>query len=225
MMSSEVGWALGGLGGAAHASVLRTTDGGHSWTDVTPPEPELVRVAEAGDFSSPGTWFGDELRAWVIYQNTSVVWRTVDGGATWQASLPLPLAGIEPEDEFFDEHLSPLAIRFIDPLNGWLAVNEAWGMMHGDLEIVRTRDVGASWQHIHHGSIYSFNGMVFLDNRLGWLADGERSFSAEALELTRDGGQTWAEVTQLGGIGSEGMYSRCEALSRCGSCRRSRRTV
>jgi photosystem II stability/assembly factor-like uncharacterized protein len=148
----------------------------------------------------------------VIYQNTSQVWRTTDGGVTWQASPPLPVAGTEPDDEFFDQYLSPLALQFIDPLNGWLAVNEAWGMMHGDLEILRTRDGGASWEHIHHGSIYSFRGMAFLDVRTGWLADGERDFSAEALEHSRDGGQTWAALTQLGGAAAEGMYARCEAL-------------
>lgn len=212
MVTAEIGWGLGGLDGDGYAGLLRTTDGGHSWVDVTPPEPGLGKPARTHGFRSAQTFFWDQERAWIIYFDTPRVWRTGDGGRTWQASQPLPLAGTEEGDEFTDEYLGPMALQFIDLRNGWLAVNEAQGMMHGDLELLRTRDGGATWEHIHHGSILSFRGLAFLDERIGWISDGEAEFSAEALEQTHDGGRTWEVVTSLGGAPAESMFARCRAL-------------
>jgi photosystem II stability/assembly factor-like uncharacterized protein len=216
MIDAEIGWGLGGFDGELYPRVLRTLDGGHTWSDVTPPEPGLVQLAETDTFSNARPFFMDRQRAWVIYRDLGRVWRTSDGGATWHASQPLPLEGMEAGDSFHDEYLSPMALQFIDPRNGWLAVNEAQAMMHGDIELLRTHDGGVTWQHIYHGTIYSFSGMVFLDTRIGWLADGEKSFTAETLEASRDGGLSWEAVTSLPGTAPDTHYLACQALCQTG---------
>jgi photosystem II stability/assembly factor-like uncharacterized protein len=212
MMDAEVGWGLGGFDGDLYPRLLRTEDGGHRWREVTPPETQLSQLAESGDFTNARLEALDSERAWVIYRNVGRVWRTSDGGATWSASDPLPLEGTEEGDSFYDEYLAPLTLDFIDSQNGWLAVNEAQAMMHGDLELLRTADGGTTWQHIFHRSIFSYYGMVFLDERTGWISDGDVGFNAEALERTGDGGRSWEFVTGLPGVGSQSMFMACEAL-------------
>jgi photosystem II stability/assembly factor-like uncharacterized protein len=212
MMTAEIGWAQGGLNGDIYPRLLRTTDGGHTWEDVTPPEPQLPVQPAGFGFRSLDAFFWDSMRAWAIYDDTARLWRTSDGGATWQASQPLPLSGMEEGDESWDEYMHPMTLQFIDPSNGWMSVNETQLMMHGDLELLRTRDGGASWQHIYHGSIYGYRGMAFLNDRTGWIADGEVSFSVETLQQTGDGGRTWERVTELAGTPDDSVFALCEAF-------------
>jgi photosystem II stability/assembly factor-like uncharacterized protein len=211
MVTAESGWAQGGLNGDTHPKLLRTTDGGHTWVDVTPPEPQLQELPGSWEFRSLETFFWDERRAWAIFDDTPRVWRTRDGGASWEASAALPLDGIEGDYDLADEYLHPMTLTFTDLSNGWISVNETQAMMQGDLELLRTRDGGASWEHIYHGGILGYRGMAFLDNRTGWIADGEVSFSVETLQRTGDGGRSWERVTDLAGIGIDSVFARCRA--------------
>jgi photosystem II stability/assembly factor-like uncharacterized protein len=212
MQGAQIGWALGGYDGELYPRVLHTEDGGHSWRDVTPPEPELSQLVESGSFANAKLEALDGTKAWVIYRNIGRVWRTSDGGASWAASQTLPLQGTEEGDSFFDNYLAPLTLTFVDPQVGWLTVNEAWAMMHGDLEVLRTRDGGATWEHIYHRSIYSYSDMIFLDARTGWISDGDVGFGIQALERTGDGGFSWEVVSDLSGISSNAMFAACEAV-------------
>jgi photosystem II stability/assembly factor-like uncharacterized protein len=91
MLDATTGWAVGGLEGIGD-HVLRTGDGGHTWRDVTPPEP-----ASAGDESDKiaiGS-FLDADTAWVTYSYLDffklpvapTVWRTGNGGQTWEPAV------------------------------------------------------------------------------------------------------------------------------------------
>jgi hypothetical protein len=77
MVSAHVGWAIGA---SAHnnnwATVLRTTDGGYHWKQVTPKQ-----LASQG---IDDLYILDETTAWLPG------YRTTDGGATWQ-----PLGGLQ----------------------------------------------------------------------------------------------------------------------------------
>ncbi len=96
MLDALNGWGIGGphaSGNSGH--VFRTADGGGTWFEVTPP----MIAAAASDVDSLGAvgFFLNANSAWVTYQFTGtpkvpanpVVWKTTDGGKTWQASAPL----------------------------------------------------------------------------------------------------------------------------------------
>jgi photosystem II stability/assembly factor-like uncharacterized protein len=109
MVDAHTGWAIGGLVTPGD-HVLFTTDGGNTWKDVTPPE----EAATGGEQKAATGYFQDAQSAWVVFSYLSgttpaqsVVWRTQDGGATWQASQPLDLSGL---NEFYN----PGSLQFVD---------------------------------------------------------------------------------------------------------------
>lgn len=84
------GWVVGS--GAGQTSILRTTDGGDSWTPV----PSIGGTLVAVDFEGTS--------GWAIYPG-SLFYRTTDGGATWtQHELPDELGFLTAADiDFWDE--------------------------------------------------------------------------------------------------------------------------
>ena len=89
MLDLTHGWAVGGLDGASN-HVFRTSDGGLTWQDQTPPEPAAV---DPGQPQKAVGAFLDGLHAWVLYYGAqfgasaaAYVWSTQDGGATWSFS-------------------------------------------------------------------------------------------------------------------------------------------
>ncbi|MDD3643455.1 MAG: YCF48-related protein [Candidatus Krumholzibacteria bacterium] len=116
-VSAETGWA----GGAA---VMKTEDGGHTWT--TQIEPAAVR-----EF-----FFFDELEGYAVGK-TSVL-HTVDGGATW--------IDVAPAD---DRIVDLRSVHFIDRDRGWIAgrgAEELIGERVFQWSIVlATADGGATW--------------------------------------------------------------------------------
>ena len=104
MVSQTAGWAIG-VRRDNFDRVLRTSDGGVTWADVTVPE----AVADPEQPRRGLGYFVDELHAWVVYTGVfgdlgyapAVVWRTQDGGKNWQPSrgaerLPLWRSGSSP---------------------------------------------------------------------------------------------------------------------------------
>jgi photosystem II stability/assembly factor-like uncharacterized protein len=197
MQDATNGWAIGGWGeGSDH--VLITADGGQTWRDVTPPEPAPAEgyLAALGHFSEVGS-------AWVLYHsqnemrvpNTAVVWRTQDGGQTWQASLPLDIQGL-------DETFWPSELVFADAQNGWLLVHVGAGMSHDYVALFRTQDGGQTWARLvdpygdSNIQACQKTGLVFPSAQNGWLTGDCGGVMAGAfLFQTSDGGQTWQPVT------------------------------
>lgn len=122
MTSLSVMWA------ATPTRVLRSTDRGRHWTDVTPP-------------NRPGAWAsffaGDDVAAWAVHSDFNVktfdVVRTVDGGRTWRRST-----GTQPGG-------SATNITFVDRVHGWMTDLVAAAAGSEAVAILRTVDGGASW--------------------------------------------------------------------------------
>ena len=105
MMSKTSGWAVASNG--VSVQILRTSDGGISWLDVTPSIESWSASIEPNEFCDPQLgdgYFIDEQRAWMstlcideerpLYAFTSeAMLFTTDGGSSWQMSM-LPPGGI-----------------------------------------------------------------------------------------------------------------------------------
>ncbi len=196
MADMSRGWAIGGREGRPDR-ILRTSDGGEHWQDVTPPEPAIVEFA-----ATAGGFFLNAEYAWAVYDtgyapaHPLAVWRTSDGGTSWSAGAPLPRSGDE-------EYMSPSEVEFIDEMQGWLLVDVGAGAGHAYIDLFRTSDGGATWGRVldpyspesadvHVGS--SARSMDFADARTGVISIGVSPYSSPRLNLTRDGGVTWRSV-------------------------------
>lgn len=194
MFDATIGWAIGGVAGIGD-HVLRTSDGGNTWRDITPPEP-----APTGD--EPGKiaigFFLDANTAWVTYYYLDLfkvpvaptVWGTRDGGQTWEPSQPLV--------GDFVELYAPSDLQFVDSQNGWLLVHVGAGMMHDYVMIFKTTDGGVRWDRVidpyTDADLQGCDktGMVFVDAQTGWVTrDCHGVVDGAFVDWTHDGGLTW----------------------------------
>jgi len=200
MLDATTGWAVatGGVGDPDD-HLLRTTDGGATWRDVTPPE--------NNDPSAPlgkgaTAFFLDASAAWVTYYDRTagpavsspVVWRTTDAGQTWAASRTLNVS----DGEFY----SPSDIVFVDVRTGWLLVHAGAGMMHDYVFVFATSDGGQTWERIVDPFTDTLpqscgkTAMIFADAQTGWVTGDCQGVQPGApyLQKTTDGGRTWQAV-------------------------------
>jgi len=197
MVNQNLGWGIGGLESASD-HVLRTGDGGNTWSDVTPPEP----APSEGELGKAAVgYFLDSQVGWVVYYRASLeptpgrlrVWSTQDGGENWTASQQLEL-------EFLGTTDYPPALGFADAESGWLlARNGPAGMHRYPIYLLRTGDGGRNWEVAldpFTGGLQSCHksGIVFADRLTGWATVAECPIAAPELAMTSDGGRTWNSV-------------------------------
>jgi len=152
--------------------LLRTADGGRTWSRVSP-------AAGGAEGRLVGLRFADAAHGWA-YGELGALYATRDGGDTW-ARQAVPTRRLL------------LAAEFFDARRGWLA--GAGGTL------LRTEDGGATWREglvvggreaggpaaaRRPATGPRFNAVEFADERRGW-AVGSRG----ALYATEDGGRTW----------------------------------
>lgn len=165
-INHELGWAVGD-----HGTILRTTDGGRTWTLVPVDETcSLVSVA-----------FVDELNGWVaggrfvplMERSHAVILRTRDGGKTWNPIVGTMLPA-----------LRELRMTSVD--QGW-----AWGPPTGQFPsgVFVTNDGGNSWSDFSRWAPQRWRDAAA--TRVGHVV-----LSAEGqLLLLQDGEQRSVQVT------------------------------
>jgi photosystem II stability/assembly factor-like uncharacterized protein len=130
--------------------IIRTEDGGQTWRDVSPPA-----VPEGG--SEVWASFHDSSHAWAAFNvseldesnwEQQLVWRTTDGGETWQPSRPLDLATAE---EFTVNGIST-----VDRQTGWLLAlvgNRPATSAPFESALFRTEDGGETWARQEYATV------------------------------------------------------------------------
>lgn len=180
MVDAMTGWAL------TDKVVLRTTDGGTYWQDVTPPHASITGA---------GLTVLDTSTAWVAAAQPNgsglQVFHTINDGQAWQQTA-VKVAGAT----------SGAQMTFINANEGWMLVSLGAGAGSEAVAVYRTTDGGATWTDVSNtippttttpgalplGGIKS--GLSFLNTSTGWATGSEPS-NTPWFYVTHDGGQTW----------------------------------
>jgi photosystem II stability/assembly factor-like uncharacterized protein len=212
MVDAASGWAVARADNDLDR-IVRTTDGGLTWTDVTPPE--AVGSPDDPRRASLSTW-ADAQHAWTVYSGVLdlergpiavVIWRTADAGATW---LPSTLVDAPEGSGWFE----PLALGILDDGFGWLMAAIDAGMMHQYIAVYTTQDGAGTWTRVldPYGDqpVQSCpkTGLAFADASIGWMTrDCGGLIDQVTLITTADGGVTWTERPVPPPSGLSGGYA------------------
>jgi len=200
MVSATTGWALLWPSNPNHSSALavaRTTDGGRTWTAVTPPS------------AVPGLAPGQALleaatarRAWFTVTTgtggsraTTHVFGTTDGGQSWRESSAVGGG-------------SPVAIDFAGPRRGWLLNSPGAAMNQNPVALYRTTDGGLRWSLVAKSPRTAADpatssglpvacdkdGVAFESAQVGWITGSCTAVEGAVLAST-DGGAHWASAS------------------------------
>ena len=200
MIDGGTGWGIGQIPGEEARMILRTTDGGSSWKDLTP---RTALEENKGRTVNVSAYFSDANHAWVIYwepvswqpDKGVQVWLTADAGANWER-IELPISG------YTLQYFRNPEIGFTDNQIGWIFAklgNSEGRTFYG---LYTTFDGGRNWNPVvtpDTGNLSSANirnGAVFRDALEGWIS-GENNFEDPSSMLwhTQDGGATWVTQT------------------------------
>ncbi len=187
MLDEVYGW------GVTETEVVSTNDGGVTWYNVTPPGLTDVGYSVFTDFL-------DASHAWVQivdpnnYPNGGTLYRTSDGGFTWEA---------------FETPFSAGDMEFVDADNGWMMADLGVGAGSMAIAIFQTTNGGATWTRTYTNDP-SIEGaadslplggikvmMVPLDMNTAWVGGVVYSSGSTYLFRTDDGGKTWSQVTMM----------------------------
>jgi WD40 repeat protein len=202
MVDGDSGWAIDSAG-----HLLRTSNGGTQWRDVSPTDMT---------FSDEGLFILDGSTAWVTptiapcYQPgcppaslmEGTVWRTVDGGQSWEASQPF-LLGRQDGSAYIVPYYRPATLKFIDSNHGWLLVSVDHRMRRDFYRLLYSSDGGNSWSRLIDETngppfVEAFN-VEFLDTQRGFLAgEGPQEYyDTDHLFVTDNAGESW-EKREIG---------------------------
>jgi photosystem II stability/assembly factor-like uncharacterized protein len=186
--------------------LVRSTDGGKHWTDVTPPgSGAAVGAGFIGDLFAL-----DAEHAWVTYQATSSgvaqeIATTSNGGRHWTVVGRSPGPG-------------DCSVQFVTTSDGWcVGIGGAAGSEA--VVLYRTEDGGRHWRMVSDGTpgrttrgalpFACDKNVQFLSANIGWAVFWCNG-GATPLYETTDGGTTWirrsvAETKVAGGSGFTGV--------------------
>jgi hypothetical protein len=187
--------------------LARTTDGGRTWTDVTPASGlPLLATPYAEQALDPVNGEDAYLAVTGATQesnnsvNTTVVFATTDGGRTWTQSVPLRAVSTASQ------------VSFADPEHGFLLFGGDGGAMGEDqVWLYRTADGGKHWSlaaasPAEPGAAVTAqqgsgriptecdkHALNFPTVTTGWIDSTCNAFLANALLVSHDGGSSWSD--------------------------------
>jgi photosystem II stability/assembly factor-like uncharacterized protein len=230
MTSEATGWGIGQCTLAAQPSfpngstitchtgldnwmgILRTNDGGATWTDVSPPSVPNRTWHHAQFFLDANHgWVTEVSRTADACASQATTFMTSDGGRTWQQGGSVALKLSAPEDDVFNVSGPVNNMDFIDQKHGWLTVvsppshpTGGPGDMTMLTMVYSTADGGMHWALMAtnpgkallgaSGCPTNFYAPVsdvsFVSDTSGWLAIA--CTPGLLMLATRDAGATWS---------------------------------
>ncbi len=224
MVDEDHGWAIFRLGRLYEADFWlgRSTDGALTWQNVTPPAFDTLQtgaVSYSQDTNVLKVYVLDAETAWAYTScfTTSgdcyiptAIWRTEDGGRTWQ-TLNIPTACRAEQIDCV-----PNSLLFVDLQHGWLMMALV-ERNYVQFDYYRTTDGGQTWEELPRledsRNALIINRPTFFDEQFGLrLPSGPIADPIDkikigqllSLDVTRDGGYTLGKTTSLGTRGTPG---------------------
>ncbi len=193
MTSPATGWTLRWIKWGVNGSELvRTTDGGRTWTDVTPPA--AAALLSLPDALAPVLLARDGEHAWLALccagqTGTSAgmvteVFSTSDGGRTWtESELRGPAYG-------GPAYGGPASLSFTGPDDGWLLFTMDPAEPARFRQLYRTDDGGRHWTLLAADVPASCDdpSLTVATTSAAWIACDPPG----PLLVSRDGGTHWA---------------------------------
>jgi len=173
LLTANTGWVAG------KNHLLRTTDTGQHWTEITPPG--------KGTGSIQSVFFLDTLRGWVVSSSSEtknqsagslIVSSTSNGGLTWTSRTAVPE----------EEGSTAISIDFVDARNGWIVLRLPSSSNFSRGALLATSDGGVTWNSLPQPPIS--DAIRFISPSTGWIAGG---VAGDQLYVTRDGGYHWQQ--------------------------------
>ncbi len=94
------------------------------------------------------------------------MWRTRDGGRTWELSRIWQMSGYIHRGALHKPQMT-----FVDSRHGWLLLEAFLGASSHENELYRTVDGGKIWHLVPLESNFSINGGIdFVDHQHGWVS-------------------------------------------------------
>jgi photosystem II stability/assembly factor-like uncharacterized protein len=179
LLTPETGWALMGPG------LMWTTDGGNTWTNITPP-------LQPGEYIA-AVYFSPAEDGWALLagpEDKSGEPRldlagTSDAGQSWSVT-PITIPQLNPRSFLLE---GGGYIYFLDELHGWINLSLVSSAAVRGAILIETQDGGATWRWVN--SPGRAGPIHFTSTADGWLSGGP----ADQLYVTRDGANTWHDVT------------------------------
>ena len=171
--------ANNGFVGGYRGTVLKTTDGGTTWTDVSITSSWMVRDISFIDANTGWAALGDVNDG----DNSGELWHTTDGGTTWSKQT-------------YYSTRARLGISFIDTSTGW-----ACGSRSGPMDIANTLDGGTTWTEQTDGAVFGWTYKVDAISATDIWSVGVTFFPNPSglIIHSTDGGSSWA-LQSLGTI-------------------------
>ena len=185
MINATTGWAT------TQNTVLRTIDRGVHWKVVAPPGNPLIASMDATFLTGSTAWIGISQ----ANSSTILVFRTEDGGQTWQQSSAHTTISTQ------------IQMSAIDSQHGWILNHIGGGPQAEIVEIFRTSDGGKNWARVTQ--VYpastdgpppgrlpyggSKSGLSFVNATTGWVTGSVPVNNLTWVYVTRDGGSSWQQ--------------------------------
>jgi photosystem II stability/assembly factor-like uncharacterized protein len=205
--AGRVGIAVGAAiqrNGPGRPVIVRTTDGGRTWSRYNPVIPPLDRPPWYGvkiDLETPTLGF--------IYRDPALapgpslpLLRTTDGGLGWTSVSRA-------------QNWVPTSISMVTPQVGYASGYRTKGCSRWCSAVWKTTDAGATWTMLSFRPAAPVNAVDFLSPSLGYVGGGNvEKFDQsprQVLYLTHDGGASWSKVYSVPAR-SNGQSSNLEAF-------------
>ena len=195
---ADVDFADGNVGCTA-GPLLRTSDGGASWSPLG---------SSAADEDLLAADLVDETTGWVT-GNDGVILRTTDGGRSWRR-----------QDSGVTDNLA--AVEFLNADAGWAVGGTFDSTWSGQARrvILHTNDGGRHWRRQLDASGPMLHAITFTSRRSGWAVGGHD------LLRSRDAGKTWkvwrtwpnARLVDLDFVGASTGWVLADSWANVGAC-------
>jgi photosystem II stability/assembly factor-like uncharacterized protein len=173
-------------GGNCVATLLKSTDGGATWSDLSA---NLPAVSLTNKYCVDAMWWVSTTEGWLGGNrknpaDSGLILHTTDGGGTWNA---------------VDSHTSTNgyeSMMFTDATHGWAVGDCKTTLAAGCTRGAISKWDGASWSDLSPPEAAGFDmqGVWFVDNTHGWaVADSNDPGAdpARVILFSSDGGATW----------------------------------